>query len=137
MTGCDREIILDYYDFRIRLRNKGNLTVRDFRVEVEIPRAYAKSGSIAEVTRYGRDDVRFFRRTQKELRDFVLYPEETSDYVLTLDYMITEAQYRAGISESIVVTLYSGDKCHGRTEYAIKDFLNKDRLQQLFGKTNI
>src|SRR5947209_7054812 len=26
MTGCDREIILDYYDFRIRLRNEGQLT---------------------------------------------------------------------------------------------------------------
>jgi len=38
MTQADNQVGIDYYDFRIRLRNEGEATLSEFRLEVEIPR---------------------------------------------------------------------------------------------------
>jgi hypothetical protein len=123
---------IDRYDFRLRLRNEGETSVREFRLEVEVPNAYANPthSSMAEVRNHTRGDVTLYRRLHSDLRTFVLYPEETSDYVLTLDYQLLHSQYKE-VNESIKVLLYSEDARLSVNEYSIRNYRNQDRLAQL------
>lgn len=128
MTRADNHMGIDYYDFRIRLRNDSETTLREFRLEVEIPELYASAAttSASEVKELTRGSVKLYRRTQAELGRFTLYPGETSQHVLTLDYQVIHPQYR-NVSESIKVILFLGDNRISTTEFPIIDFLNKDR----------
>lgn len=128
MTRPDNQSGIDYYHFRIRLRNESDKTLREFRLEVEIPEIYASAAatSAAEVKEHSRGDVKLYRRTQAELGRFTLYPGETSQHVLTLDYQIQHSQYRS-VTECIKVILFLEDTRISTTEFAIADFLNKDR----------
>jgi hypothetical protein len=128
MTRADNQMGIDYYDFRIRLRNDSETTLREFRLEVELPELYASAATIsaAEVKDHSRGSVKLYRRTQAELGRFVLYPGETSQHVLTLDYQIKHPQYR-NVNESIKVILFLHDSRISTTELPIVDFLNKDR----------
>jgi hypothetical protein len=132
MTGADNSVKIDRYDFRIKLKNEGETTVRAFRLEVEVPNAYANPthSSVAEVRNHNRGDVTLYRRTERELRDFVLYPDDTSDYVLLLDYQLLHDQYQ-DVNESIKVLVYSDDAKVSVTEYPIRKYRNKDRMDQL------
>lgn len=131
MTGADNPGRIDFYDFRIRLRNEGETAVRDFMIEVEVPNAYANQNhsSIAEVRNHTRGDVTLYRRRHSDLRDVVIYPGDTSDHVLLLDYQLRHEQY-ADVIESIKVLLYSADRKVNVTEYPVREFRNKDRLNQ-------
>jgi hypothetical protein len=128
MTRPDNELGIDYYDFRVRLRNESDKTLREFRLEVEVPRIYASDVAIstAEVREHERGSVKLYRRTQAELGKFTLYPGETSQHVLSLDYQIRHSQYRS-VTEYIKVILFLDDTRISTTEFAIADFLNKDR----------
>lgn len=132
MTGADNSLRIDRYDFHIRLRNDSDTTVRTFRLEVEIPNKYANPShsSVAEVRNHSRGDVALFRRTQDELRNFVLYPGETSDYVLLLDYQIEHNQYQDA-NEAIKVMIYHEDTPVNVTEFPIRQYRHVDRLRQL------
>lgn len=132
MTGADNQMRIDRYDFRIRFRNEGETTVREFRLEVEVPNAYANPthSSFAEVRNHTRGDVTLYRRLHSELRDFVLYPDEISDYVLRLDYQLLHDQYK-NVNRSIKVLVYADDTRLSVTEYPIRKFRNKDRMNQL------
>jgi len=127
---------IDLYDFRIKLRNVGDATARDFTVEIEIPNAYANSsyGSIARVTSHDRGNVAFYRFPTRhpfeKTPDFVLYPGQTSDYVLSIDFQLLHEQY-ADVNASIRVVVYSGDAPPTITEIPIREYRNKDRLDQL------
>lgn len=133
MTNADNNMGIDYYDFRVNLRNESDFTVREFRLEVEIPRKYASSATIsaAEVPCPNKPDVKCYRRTQVELRAFQLYPDkEWPESVLSLDFLLRHNQYK-DVNESIAVRLYSGDALLSAQEYPLGAYRNKDRMVQL------
>ncbi|MDX6496957.1 MAG: hypothetical protein QOG23_217 [Blastocatellia bacterium] len=135
MTRAGNDVGIDIYDFRIKLRNDGPSTVREYRIEVEIPRAYATSNSHypAEKKEHNRGDVRLWRFTEEGHPGFVLYPAETSDYLILLDYTVSMDQYvQITADPKIKVLVYSGDDLISSTEYLIACFLNKDRCNMLW-----
>jgi hypothetical protein len=126
---------IDVYDFRISLHNKGDITVRDFRVDVRIPTAYSNRTTTiiaAEVSEQRTSTTRLFRRTS-DLDDWALYPGDTRA-VLSLDFVVTRQQYQEGITESISVAVYCGDRLTGKTEYSIASLLKPERVQYFLGK---
>lgn len=127
---------IDVYDFRIGLRNDGPKPVRDFRLEVEVPNAYANPShnSVAEIREHNRGDVRLYRRVARELeRGFELYPGEARQTALSLDFQVTFDQYRAGVKGSIIVILYADDIEVSRVAHPIADMLNQERVKHLLG----
>jgi hypothetical protein len=135
MTRAGNDVGIDTYDFRIKLRNDGPSTVRTYRIEVEIPKAYATSNSIypAEKKEHNRGDVRLWRFTEEGHPGFALYPGETSDYLILLDYTVSIDQYvQITADPKIKVLVYSGDDLVSDTEYLIACFLNKDRCNMLW-----
>jgi hypothetical protein len=132
MTRADNQMRVDYYDFRVRLRNDGDKTARSFRLEVEVPNAYANPthSSMAEVRQHTRGDVTLYRHTQEHFRNFILYPGETSDYVLLIDYQLRHDQYK-DVDSDIRVVVYSDDNLLNKTHYSIAAFRNKDRMDLL------
>jgi hypothetical protein len=104
MTGADNQMQIDRYDFRVKLRNSGEITAREFRLEVEVPNAYANPShsSLAEIRNHNRGDVTLYRHTHEKFPGFTLYPDETSDHVLLVDYQIRHEQYK-DVNDSIRV----------------------------------
>lgn len=135
MTRAGNDVGIDTYDFRIKLRNDGPSTVRQYRIEVEIPKAYATSNSIypAEKKDHNRGDVRLWRFTEEGHPGFALYPEEMSECIISLDYTVSIDQYfQITANPKIKVLVYSGDDLISSTEYLIACFLNKDRCNMLW-----
>ncbi len=139
LVKVDHEMKLDYYDFRIGLRNDGSTTVKDFRLEVEIPNAYANPShsSVAEVREHMRGDVTLYRRTEKQLRDFILYPNDTWKHVLNLDFLVNERQYIDGITENIIVIVYTGDTLLSRKPHPIVTLLNEERTRAILNPKRV
>jgi hypothetical protein len=132
MTGGDNQMKIDRYDFRVRLRNEGEVTAREFCLEVEVPIAYANptNSSMALAPQQNREGVKFYRHTQEKFPGFVLYPGETSDHVLLIDFQLLHDQY-ADVNETITVLVYSGDAKPTITQFPIRDYRNKHRIDQL------
>ena len=68
MVKGDTQIGIDFYDFRVRLKNDGELSAREFRIEVEIPEEFLPRGGTTytlEVQNHNRRGVRLFRATEK------------------------------------------------------------------------
>ena len=134
LTKVDHEAGLDYYDFRVELRNDGPKTVREFRIEVEIPRRYMEgTGSFAaEVTSRNPGQTKLFRHTQQNFgREFALYAGDTYP-VFQLHYILNKQHYLQGITESIKVFVYSDDEPVSATEYPIAEMLNAERVEMIF-----
>jgi hypothetical protein len=132
MTHADNQMKIDYYDFRVRFTNEGKKTVRSFRLEVEVPNAVANPNhdSLAEVRDHTKGDVRLYRHTEQNFQNFTLYPGETSQHVLMVNYQLRHDQYK-DIDASIKVTIYSDDSYLSGTDYPIAAFRNKDRMDQM------
>ena len=131
-TSADSQIGLDYYNFNIKLRNDGARTVRQYRIEVEIPTSFSTSRATysAEVKTHSRGDIRLFRFTEQGHPGFALYPGDTSDYIILLDYSVTMDQYIQITSKEIIrVLLYSADDLLAVEEYPIAEFLNEERCE--------
>jgi hypothetical protein len=130
MTKADNEMKIDYYDFRVKLVNEGERPIRNFRIEVEIPSAYADPNphvhGLVDSTKHNRANVALSRRTQHAFPGFVLYSGETSDHVFLLSYQLRHDQY-VTVEEDILVTLYAQDQWMNQTGYPIRTFRNKDR----------
>lgn len=132
-TSADNIAGIDYYAFRVSIRNDGDKTIRSFRLEVDIPNAYADpthQGSMSENIRRVREDVIVYRHTQDQFPGFVLYPKDVSGLLLNTNYQMRFDQYQEA-SGSIKVSVYIDDDLLGRAEYSIRDHRNKDRMAQL------
>jgi hypothetical protein len=132
-TSSDNPGGIDYYAFRVSLRNDGEKTVRNFRLEVEIPNAYANpthQGSMRESVRRVRGDVTVYRHTEEHFPGFVLFPKDTSDLVMNIDYQMRFDQYKDA-NERIKVTVYSDDDLLSSVNYSIAANRNKDRMDRL------
>lgn len=137
LARAGNDVGIDIYDFRIGLRNEGQKPVRDFRLEVEVPSAYANPthNSVAEVREHSRGDVTLYRRAARELgRGFELYPGETRQTALSLDFQVTFDQYRTGVNGNITVILYAEDTEVSRTAHPIAGMLNQERVNHLLGR---
>lgn len=134
LTKVDHEMGIDYYDFRVSLRNDGTTTVREFRIEIEVPNIYLNQSTIyaAEVRR--TPESRLFRNTQKNFNNLVLYPGDAYP-VFGVGYQITKEQYRAGIRDSIVVSVYAGDQMLSKSGHPIANMLNSERVQHILQST--
>jgi hypothetical protein len=131
-TGADNQMGIDYYDFRIKLRNDGPATARQYRIEIEIPNAFFRSNSTypAEVKDHNRGDVHLFRFTEQGHPGFTLYPGDTSYYLILLDYSVSMEQYiQITGNETIKVSLFSGDELLQHETYPIAEFLNEERCR--------
>jgi ribonuclease BN (tRNA processing enzyme) len=71
--------------------------------------------------------------TERGHPGFQLYPDDTSHTVLSTDYQVKISQYvEITGAELIKVIVYSGDTVLSTEEYRIADFLNEDRIKQLW-----
>jgi serine/threonine protein kinase len=132
-TSADNVGKIDYYAFRVSMRNVSEKTIRNFRLEVEVPNAYADpthQGSMSEEVRRVVDNSIRYRHTQDQFPGFVLYPNDTSPILMNTNYQMRFDQYETA-NGSIKVSVYIDDKLAGRTEYSIRDNRNKDRMVQL------
>lgn len=134
LTKVDHQAELDYYDFRIELRNDGPKTVREFRVEVEISKRYLEGmGGFAAEVPSRNQDTRLFRHTQKNFgRDFTLYAGEKYP-VFALSFILKKQHYLQGITESIKVYVYSEEEMVSTKEYPIAEMLNAERVEVILG----
>jgi hypothetical protein len=132
MTHPDNQMGLDYYDFRVALRNTGEKTARDFLLDVEIPSRYMQDGSsIHGEVPSRRQGYRLFRRTIEEsMPPHVIYPGDTKP-VTQLGYIVKKQHYLQGIAEAIKVRVYSGDELVSTTEYPIGEMLNAERVAMI------
>lgn len=133
-TKADHERGLDFYDFRVELRNDGTKTVRDFTIEVEIPQRYMENAGsyAAHVNSRRPGETHLFRHTQKNFRDFALYPGDSYP-VFSLSFILKKEHYLQGIRESIKVYVYSEDEAVGTREYPISGLLNAERVEHIYG----
>lgn len=132
MTHPDNQMGLDYYDFRVALRNTGEKPVREFLLEVEIPGRYMQEGSsIHGEVPSQRQGYRLFRRTIEEsFPPHVIYPGDTRP-VSQLGYIVKRQHYLQGITEVIRVRVYSGDELVSTNEYPIAEMLNAERVAMI------
>lgn len=134
LTKVDHQMdLLGYYDFRVSLRNDGPKTVRDFRIEVEIPRQYMEGygGISAEVTSRTPTTTRLFRHTERELSPvapYTLYSGETKP-VISLHFLVNKTQFLGGISELIKLWVYSDDELVSSADYPIANMLNPEHVE--------
>lgn len=134
LTKVDHSAGLDFYDFRVGLRNDGTRVVRDFAVEVEIPQKYMdNAGSYAAQVNSRRPGVTYmFRHTQQNFRDFALYAGDTYPAIL-LGFVLKREHYLQGVTEAIVVRVHSGDELLSETEYPVAEMLNEERVEMILG----
>jgi len=132
-TSADNLGGIDYYAFRVSLRNVSEKTIRNFRLEVEVPNAYADpthQSSMSENVRRVGDSRTRYRHTQDQFPGFVLYPNDTSQILMNTNYQMRLDQYEKATGE-IKVSVYVDDELAGHAEYPIRDNRNKDRMVQL------
>lgn len=132
-TSADNSAEIDYYAFRVRLRNVSGTTIRNFRLEIEIPNEYADpthQSSMSENVRFLRGNVTVYRHTHDQFPGFVLYPKDVSPMVMNTNYQMRFGQYKDA-SGVIKASVYVDDHLVGRAEHSIKDNRNKDRMAQL------
>jgi len=131
-TSADNVSGIDYYAFRVSIRNDCDRTIRDFRLEVEVPNDFANPTHQFSMSgvRFIRGDVTVYRHTEKQFPDFVLYPKDVSELLMNTDYQMRFDQYRDA-NGVIRVSVYSDDVLLGSEEYSIRDHRNNDRMDQL------
>jgi hypothetical protein len=134
LTKVDHGVGLDFYDFRVELRNNGMKVVRDFAIEVEIPQRYMENaGSYTALVHSRRPgETYLFRHTQQHFNDFALYPGAAYP-VFSLGFVLKKEHYLQGIRESIKVYVYSDDEPVTTEEYLIAGLLNAERVEMIFG----
>lgn len=134
MTKPDNQTGLDYYDFRVALRNDSEKPVREFLLEVEIPGRYMQEGgSIHPEVQSRRAGYRLFRSTiEQSFPPHVIYPGDTRP-VVQLHYIIKRQHYLQGIPEAIRVRVFSGDELVNESEYPIAGMLNAERVEVILG----
>jgi hypothetical protein len=136
MVKADNGIGVDFYDFRVRLRNEGSSTVREFRVEIEIPDEFLKHSGASysmEVQNHNRPGVRLFRATEKHWPGTVIYPDSTSEFQISLDFQVPVARYtNITRNETIRVKVFANDAPVSIANYVIAEYLSEDRCNQLW-----
>lgn len=132
-TGADNNIKLDFYDFRIKLHNDGEEPIKEWRIAIKVPLEFAspnRSSSIAYVE--DRDGAALYRGTERGHPGLVIYPGDTSHFILMIDYQVHIDQYvQITEDEVIEVAVYPGDNVE---KYKIVDFLSMDRIRALWAE---
>jgi len=130
-TSCDNAGQIDYYAFRVSLRNDGQKTLRSYRLEVEIPNAYADPTHESSMRdrRQVRGDVTVYRHTHEDHPGFILCPNDTSDLVMNNNYQMRFDQYE-NASGSIKVKVYSDDDLLSSVDFSTAANRNKDQMSR-------
>jgi len=131
-TSADKTGQIDYYAFRVRLRNDSEKTIKSFRLEVEIPNGFADPTHLSSMM--GRcqiqGDVTVYTHTEAGHPGFVLYPKRTSDLVMNNNYIMRFDQYH-DTEGTIAVRVYVDDDLVGSEDFSVRENRNKDRMDQL------
>jgi hypothetical protein len=134
LTKPDDQMGLDYYDFRVALRNDGSKTVRDYRVDVEIPKRYMQNaGSYQARVDTSKPDVWLFRHHLKDSMPPHEIHQGDTRAVFHLSYVIAKQHYFQGITEAVTVRVYSGDEIVTTENYPIAEMLNAERVEVILG----
>jgi hypothetical protein len=136
MSKGDTQMGIDYYDFRVRLRNEGTASARDFRIEIEIPEEFLPRGGTTytlEVQGHNRRGVRLFRATEKSWPGTVIYPDTESDFQMLLSYEVRIDRYvTIANDDTIRVKVFAEDLVTSTTAVPIADYLSEDRCNMLW-----
>jgi hypothetical protein len=131
-TSVDNLSEIDYYAFRVSLRNISDKTIRNFRLEVEIPNEYADpthQSSMSENVRRVRNGVTVYRHTQDQYPGFVSYPNDVPSILMNTNYQMRLDQYRLA-SGTIKASVFVDEELAGSEEFSIADNRNKERMEQ-------
>lgn len=134
LVNPDHQMGLDYYDFRVEVRNDGPKTVRDYRIDVEIPKRYKQNaGSYTARVDTSKPDVWLFRhQLMDSMPPHEIHPEDTRP-VFNLSYVVARQHYLQGITEAITVCVYSGDELVATENYPIAAMLNAEQVELILG----
>ncbi len=131
MTSADNNIKLDIYDFRVQVHNDGEEPIKEWRIAIKIPLKFAspnRGSSVAYVE--DRDGAALYRGTERGHPGLVIYPGDTSHFILIVDYQVHIDQYVQIMEDDVIeVAAYPGDNV---VRYKIADFLNMDRIRALW-----
>lgn len=130
VTNADNIAGIDYYNLSIIIDNDGDTTVRNFRVNVEIPREHMEVGTSynAEVDSRTPSTTRLFKYPVKDSRaNLILDPGERKS-VFTLMFSVNKKQYLTGTKEQIKVSVYAEDRLVSRIDKPIAEMLSVERL---------
>lgn len=130
-TSVDNSGGIDYYAFRVSLRNDSKRIVRSYRLVVEIPWAYADPTHPSSMRDRCEvyEDVTIYTDTEQGHPGFVLYPQRTSEILMNNNYVIRFPQYKDA-SGTITVNVYFDDELVGHEEFSIAANRNPDRMKQ-------
>jgi hypothetical protein len=121
---------IDYYNLDIAVDNNGETTVRDLRVNVEIPRANMEVNTNygAEVDSRTPSVTRFFKYPVGDSPpNLILDPGERKS-IFTLMLSVRKEQYLVDTNDVIKVWLYTKDHMVAKLEMPIAEMLNKERV---------
>lgn len=138
-TSADNQARIDYYDFRVGVRNDGATTVKDYSVVVEMPGAYANTNTtnVLEVVELRTPQRCVYRRIIDErnrvqgFHDMTVFPGLTQQ-VMQLSFLVTFGQYYNPVG-SVIVRAYAGDEFAGEAEFTVASMLNSEREEMLLG----
>lgn len=132
----DNNAGIDHYQLTAHLVNNSNARVREYTIEVEIPKEFMpeRSGTFAAEDRHhNRGNVRVFRATEQQYGGAVLPPRGTNGYHLTVPFEVMVQQYiEITGNEVITVTAYAGDSQTSQQTLRIADFLSQDRINMIW-----
>ncbi len=138
MVKGDTQIGIDFYDFRVRLKNDGELSAREFRIEVEIPEEFLPRGGTTytlEVQNHNRPGVRLFRATEKNWPGTIIYPDTESDFQILLSYEVRINRYATITMDDVIrVKIFAGDAVTSTTDFPIAEYLSEDRCSMLWAR---
>ena len=116
---------IDWYDLRVRVHNTGELILRDFDVEVTIPKGHTHpNDSSVLLQQDSQGDLRYYRLRDKPEP---VFPGRTSPILMMLTMMVPWDEYSSPTAESISVSVYAYDRCVGKKQFLIDDLLKPDR----------
>lgn len=121
----DHHARIDWYDLRVRVHNDGELILRDFDVEVTIPRSHSHPNENSVLLQPDSPgEVRYYRLRDKPQP---VLPGRTSSILMMLTMMVPWDDYTDPTADSVSVAVYANDRCVSKKTFPIDDLLKPDR----------
>lgn len=116
--------MVDTYVLKIIVQNMDKRMIPDSRVEVEVPKTYSSSSasSLARVTTRSRNDADYYTIVTEP--HAVMKPKDK--HGLSLYLKVYKSDRDRGITDTVSVIVYSGEKVVDRNEFPIADLFGPD-----------
>lgn len=125
----DHHARIDWYDLRVRVHNTSEVILRDFDVEVIIPRRHAHPNDSSVLLQHdSQGEDRYYRLRDKPQP---VLPQRTSPILMMLTMMVPWDDYTSPTADGVSVSVYSNDRCVGKKDFLIDDLLKPDRREYI------